>query len=60
MEEENDIPFTMIVQKDGELRFSGVVKKRGVSQKNAEEVLKAFYETFKDGELVDVVIKRRN
>lgn len=60
MENENDIPFTMIVREDGELRFSGVVKSRGVSQKNAAEVLKTFNETFKDGELVDVVIKRRN
>ena len=60
MEKENDIPFTMIVREDGEQRFSGVVKKRCVSQKNAAEVLKAFKEIFQDGEMVDVVIKRRN
>lgn len=57
--EKSKLPYTQIVIEDGAFKYSGVVRKGGVNQSNSNEVLIAFNKTFKVGEIVDVIIKRR-
>lgn len=52
-------PFTQIVTEDGVLCYSGEVINRMVKQSNANEVVQAFEKVFKDGDIVEVTIKRR-
>ncbi len=52
------LPITQITTTDG-LRYSGVVKENMIAQSNAKEVLDTFKKMFKEGDVVDVIIKKR-
>jgi hypothetical protein len=59
MEQKDSIlPYSQIVKEDGELRYSGVVRNLSIKQGNSADVEKAFLTTFRQGEIVEVTIKR--